>query len=373
MLSLKECQELAISRGGKCLSTEYINQGIHMEWKCKEEEHKPWPATFKNIKKGRWCPHCARNVKLSLEECQELAISRGGKCLSTEYINAQTYIEWKCKEEYHKPWFATFNKIKNQQTWCPTCAGNDKLTLEECQELAISRGGKCLSTEYINAKTYIDWKCKEESHPSWLANFNGVKHANTWCPKCSGCAKLSLEECQELAISRGGKCLSIEYKNNETYMEWKCKKDHTWVAVFSSIKNGGSWCPDCSKSLSEKLCREILEEYTGLPFASIRPNWLKNDVSGHNLELDGFCEDLRLAFEYQGKQHYEYIPFFHTKEGDFERQQERDKLKLDLCKKHDIDVLIIPHTLSYQNENELRIFIKEELIKRLNCEFLFLE
>ena len=46
---------------------------------------------------------------------------------------------------------------------------------------------------------------------------------------------------------------------------------------------------------------------------------------------------------------------------------------MELCKKHDIDVLIIPHTLSYQNENELRIFIKEELIKRLNCEFLFLE
>ena len=156
-------------------------------------------------------------------------------------------------------------------------------------------------------------------------------------------------------------------------MEWKCKENHTWLAIFKSVKHGNTWCPYCPKSRSEKLCREILQEYTGLSFTSIRPNLLKNDVSGHNLELDGFCEDLRLAFEYQGKQHDEYIPFFHRKEGDFERQQDRDKLKLDLCKKHDIDVLIIPHTLSYQNENELRIFIKEELIKRLNCEFLFLE
>ena len=158
-------------------------------------------------------------------------------------------------------------------------------------------------------------------------------------------------------------------------MEWKCKEEShpSWLAIFKSVKHGNTWCPDCSKSRSEKLCREILEEYTGLSFTSIRPNWLKNSVSGNNLELDGFCEDLRLAFEYQGKQHYEYIHHFHRKEGDFERQQDRDKLKLDLCKKHDIDVLIIPHTLSYQNENELRIFIKEELIKRLNCEFLFLE
>ena len=186
------------------------------------------------------------------------------------------------------------------------------LTLKECQDLAISKGGKCLSTEYINALISMEWKCKEETHPSWLANFKSVKNSNTWCPYCS-------------------------------------------------------------KSRSEKLCREILKEYTGLSFASIRPNWLKNSASGYNLELDGFCEDLNFGFEYQGKQHYEYIHHFHRKEGDFERQQDRDKLKLDLCKKHDIDVLIIPHTLSYQNENELRIFIKEELIKRLNCEFLFLE
>ena len=87
-------------------------------------------------------------------------------------------------------------------------------------------------------------------------------------------------------------------------MEWKCKKDHIWFSVFNSVKHGCSWCPYCSKSRSEKLCREILEEYTGLS------DWLKNSVSGNNLELDGFCEDLRLAFEYQGKQHDEYIPFF---------------------------------------------------------------
>jgi len=298
-----------------------------------------------------------------------LAISRGGECLSTEYINSEFHMEWKCEKNH--TWFATFNKIKNQQTWCPTCSGNEKLTLEECQGLAISRGGKCLSTEYINAHISMEWKC-EKNH-TWFANINNVKHANTWCPTCSGHDKLTLEECQELAISREGECLSTEYINNQTHMKWKCKEGHTWFAVFNSVKQGYSWCPYCSKSRSEKLCREILEEYTGLPFASIRPDWLKNGVSGHNLELDGFCEDLRLAFEYQGKQHYEYIPHFHRNEGDFERQQERDKLKLELCKKHNIDVLIIPHTLSYQNENELRIFIKEELIKCLNCEFLFLE
>jgi len=132
----------------------------------------------------------------------------------------------------------------------------------------------------------------------------------------------------------------------------------------------GKGCNTCSKKRSENLCRQILEEYTGLRFPSIKPDWLKN-VTGYNLELDGFCEDLNLAFEYQGIQHYEYIPFFHTNgPSDFERQQERDKLKLELCKNYGVDVLIIPPTLSYQNENELRIFIKEELQKIVDCDFL---
>jgi hypothetical protein len=61
MLTLKECQDLAINRGGKCLSTEYINTITHMQWKCKEESHPSWPATFKNIKKGR-CAHFVQEM-----------------------------------------------------------------------------------------------------------------------------------------------------------------------------------------------------------------------------------------------------------------------------------------------------------------------
>ena len=70
---------------------------------------------------------------------------------------------------------------------------------------------------------------------------------------------------------------------------------------------------------------------------------------------------MKLAFEYQGKQHDEYIPFFHRKEEDFEKQQERDKLKLELCNNYDIEVIIIPHILDYKNESELRNYIKEKI------------
>ena len=133
---------------------------------------------------------------------------------------------------------------------------------------------------------------------------------------------------------------------------------------------GKAGCPNCSNKKSENLSREILEEYTGLKFPTVRPEFLKNIKTGSNLELDGYCEDLKLAFEYQGKQHYEYISFFHKKEEDFKKQQDRDLLKLELCNNNSIDVIIIPYTLDYQNENDLRYFIKEKLQLLIQCDCL---
>ena len=58
-----------------------------------------------------------------------------------------------------------------------------------------------------------------------------------------------------------------------------------------------------------------------------RPDWLKY-TTGCNLELDYYCEELKLAFEYNGIQHYKYSSKFHNNNiENFYKQQERDKFK----------------------------------------------
>jgi hypothetical protein len=65
------------------------------------------------------------------------------------------------------------------------------------------------------------------------------------------------------------------------------------------------------------------------------------------MHLDGYNKNLKLAFEFNGSQHYIFYPKYHKKYKDFIQQQERDRVKADLCKKNDIILIITPHTLDY--------------------------
>jgi hypothetical protein len=352
-LTLEECQRLAESRDGECLSTEYKNSSTKMRWRC-DKRHE-WNATFDNIKYGgTWCSKCSGCKKLTLEECQRLAESRDGECLSTKYKNNITKMKWRCSEGHE--WSAIFGSIKNGQ-WCSDCSGNVKHTIEECQRLADSKDGECLSTEYINANTSMTWRCSEGHQ--WDATFSNIKNNGTWCGQCYGNVKLTLEECQQFAIKKGGECLSTEYKNKETNMKWRCDKGHEWDTTFGNIKNHGTWCSKCSGYRSEELCRDIFEKYLVEEFPTKRPEWLEG------LELDGYNEEVNIAFEYNGRQHYEYNEHFHRGDYEiFEAQQARDLKKYRICRERNVDLIIIPYQYDYTNPTELEDFIFNELCKR---------
>lgn len=113
---------------------------------------------------------------------------------------------------------------------------------------------------------------------------------------------------------------------------------------------------------SENTCRKIFEAIFDKEFPSIRPDFLKNPVSGQNLELDGYCEELKLAFEYDGAQHNKYTPHFHKDRHDFDYQVSKDKYKSQKCKEFGIDLIRIPH---YIPPHHFEDYIRSEL-KKIN-------
>ena len=287
--------------------------------------------------------------KLTIEEMQKIAESRGGKCLSKEYTNAKTKLKWQCKEGHI--WEATPDGIKNKETWCRKCSGSEKLTIEYMHMLAEERGGKCLSTKYFNAHTKLKWQC-EKDH-IWDATPHKIKNRGTWCPYCKGKYQ-TIEDMRRMATERGGKCLSTEYINNKTNLIWQCKEAHVWKATPDNIKRG-QWCPICTKGISERICRQFFETIFNSKFPTKRPKWLINS-RGNLMHLDGFNEELKLAFEYHGIQHFEYNPHFHRSHT-LEQRKKDDEEKINLCKLNDIVLIEIPYTVEY---NKMQKYIIEQ-------------
>jgi hypothetical protein len=95
----------------------------------------------------------------------------------------------------------------------------------------------------------------------------------------------------------------------------------------------------------ENVMRSALAALTGKEFVKIRPSWLRNPATGRPLEIDAWNEELKLACEFQGYQHTVFPNCFHKTYDDFERQQQRDKVKADMLRSKNIRLLEVPHTV----------------------------
>lgn len=111
----------------------------------------------------------------------------------------------------------------------------------------------------------------------------------------------------------------------------------------------------------EVATRQALREIFNRPFNKSRPDFLRNPVTKNfNMEIDCFEEELRLGVEVQGRQHYEFVPYFHRTKADFQNQQYRDELKRRMCKDNRIILVEVPYTVK---ERDVKNFLVGELRK----------
>lgn len=102
-----------------------------------------------------------------------------------------------------------------------------------------------------------------------------------------------------------------------------------------------SGCKNCGRKISkgETLCREVFKEIFGKDFINVRPSWLINPETGYRLELDGYNEELKMAFEYNGAWHYEIKKY--DWKNDLPGIKHRDKIKKQVCEKRGISLFVI--------------------------------
>jgi len=140
---------------------------------------------------------------------------------------------------------------------------------------------------------------------------------------------------------------------------WTMRKPrHNFNPSFKSIPRQRHSPPRESKGETE--CRRVLQFLFKRPFGKERPDFLRNPVTGgdFNLELDCFDPELKIAVEYNGVQHYKYIPFFHKNKEAFLNQKYRDDMKRRICKEKGILLIEVPHDTKLE---DIKGFIEAEL------------
>lgn len=271
-------------------------------------------------------------IKIVINDCHNLAKKNKGKCLSKRYAYAKTKYKWLCgKCKYI--WEARYDAIKSGQ-WCPRCAGSLRLSIKDCHIMAKRNNGQCLSKKYTNTHTKYKWMCKNRH--IWMASYDNLRIH--WCPRCAFDKTMkNTDDCHRLAKNNGGKFLSTKYIANKSKYTWECGAGHKWKTTYSNVQSG-RWCPQCfaGKRKTQQLLQEIVEKLLNLKSVSNYKsfNWLKNE---HNLEIDIWFPSIKLAIEYDGRQHFEPVAFFGGKLH-FEKRKYLDKLKNKLIKKHNDDV-----------------------------------
>jgi hypothetical protein len=96
------------------------------------------------------------------------------------------------------------------------------------------------------------------------------------------------------------------------------------------------------ESKAEKVVRAEFEDIVrGYKFPTVRPSWLKRH--GRILELDGYNQELELAFEYQGPHHTRYDTRYQKKYSGYIETVIRDKLKIIGCAEHGTELIVIDY------------------------------
>lgn len=252
---------------------------------------------------------------------------------------------------------------------------SDKHSYEYVKKSIENGGFTLISTEYKNVKEKLE-VMYPYGHIS-LKTFHGWRNGNR-CAECCGNKKHNYENIKQLIESEKFTLISTEYKNSREKLEIMCPYGHISLKTFHGWMLGKR-CFECvSYDNSENCLSDIISDLFQLEFKKQRPDWLinmtiycrkhykfKNEcgckITKNRLELDLYNEELKLAFEYNGRQHIKYVSKFHTNIDGFYYTVKRDVHKELVCKNKGITLIQVPHIYTHNKPDEMKKYVIQQL------------
>ena len=288
--------------------------------------------------------------KLSFDKIKEEFEKRNCVLLSKERKNCKYILEFLCPNGHFNK--KHFNHFMNSK--CGYCSQKVKLKYDDIKKIFEKENYQLSSTKYKNNYTKLDYICPEGHKGSIsIKDFKfGYRCWTCGIRKRQETQKLNYDEVKSRFEKEEYTLISETYENSRSLLNVMCPYGHIVQTDISRFTRGIR-CNQC-KHKNEEKCREIFQKYFNVPFPKKRPKFLQK------LELDGYNEKLKIAFEYNGRQHYDKKHVFHKTEKDFESYKERDERKKILCEKNKVKLFIIPYTIKFENlENHITKLLKE--------------
>jgi hypothetical protein len=368
-VTLEILQEYAKNKGGELIKcgnafhNAVFKCPVHGEWSVKN------PAYV--VSAGSWCKKCSMatacsvGIKENLKVLKQELNRRGWKLNSeiTKGVKQKDYVSVTCNNGHTREMRA--GSIFKDKRNCRICVDDEngrsrqKYNMDEVRKIVKSKHGKLLSKGRgkIKISSRIEIQCNVCDY-IWATSISKIIYVSyRWCPNCGGSNPIELSEVKEIVADFNGTLVSKSFKNARQKLELRCAYNHNFYKNATTLR-AGEWCPQCGGFLvGERLVRVILEELTGCDFPAISPDWLRRP-SGQRLYFDGYCDELELAFEHHGRQHYEIDGKWAKNKTQLKEIQLRDRQKIKISKKYGVSILEVPQYGYYiRTIGELQGFI----------------
>ena len=342
---LSKVNQLISKYGGKCTSSTCTDENDMLEFVCKDD-HK-FTESYQDVCDGRWCIKC-KKIQI-LRQIDREAPENDCICLDNEYENFDTPINWACKRGHL--WKRSWRDTK-PGNWCTRCE-REKPLISKINKMVESKCGTVIYKSPVSIHVCQIFICKHDH--MWKTTCKKVLEGS-WCRECRN--EATLEVARNVAKRKLGHCLSEKYIGADKPLLWECYYGHTWKTRLLAVKNANTWCPKCKINIGEEITRRMFEILLNENFVKVKPKWLQG------LELDGFSEKLKLAWEYDGEQHYKFIKFFHRTQQHYEYRLGKDKLKTKLCEENNVILIRVPYYVGYDDLSDY--IVKQCVDKNIN-------
>ena len=325
--------DAAKKRGGTVLRGSVVSNMTQLTFTC-AKGHKFKKTIRAVVSRRGWCDTCRLGIPASSEEAKK-ELEKFGFSLVSKFSNVSNVVTAKCLV-CHQIFSRPYRKFVKS-----SCSHNVRTSHGvnlRLKNKVLELGGEILSKGIARLDEFHTFKCAE-GHIFKLTG-QSVIYRNSWCKEC-GSVWVTQAKVEQLISARGGVPLQpIPLTvTGKTKLLIRCNLGHEfendWNHMTGTRKG---WCQICTKgSKSEELARTTFEQLFGGEFRKRRPRWLKNS-RGRQMELDGYEEPLALAFEYQGRQHFEAIGIY-GKGQNVKQRAADDAMKRRLCDENGVTLI----------------------------------